>query len=301
MRRRAPLRAGLGLLAVAASLAVAGYALAADAGISLTSEGPDPATVSINWGDTVTFTNRNGLEHVVAIPGLGYTSPAIAPGSALEYTFTGRAGNFRFVQRGGPRTFSGQVRVSATGSVTLRAGAEVIPFGQRVTLSGRSTFPGTPVVVMARPTGGGALAPVLETTAGADGSYSGSLRVERGARLQARVAAGQIASPTISVRVRPRVVIRVPRRVAAAGAAIAVTGTITPSESADRAELAAFDSDRKRWVVSQTRSLPKSGRVAFRFKLDEGRQRIRILVRRTNAGFATADSRIVSVLGTKKT
>jgi hypothetical protein len=49
----------------------------------------------------------------------------------------------------------------------------------------------------------------------------------------------------------------------------------------------------------QTRPIPQSGRVRFRPKLEEGVTRVRIQVRRTEPGYAAAESRIVRVVGTK--
>ncbi len=120
-------------------------------------------------------------------------------------------------------------------------------------------------------------------------------------RYQARVAAGQIASDTVSILVRPRVTARVSRRTGTEGTRITVTGVVTPSQSSDRAELAAFDPDRKRWVISDARPVPRSGKVVFRYELEAGPQRIRILVRRMNSGFAGSDSGVIRVVGTKKT
>jgi plastocyanin len=281
------------------ALGGAGYALAEDAAVTLTDKGPDPAAVTVNWGDTVTFTNSDAVEHVVAIPRVTYTSPAIPPGGVLEYTFAGRSGTFRFVQQG-KQNFSGQVEVTAVGSVTLKAGLSVVPFGKTVMLSGRSTFPGSPVVVSVRPTGG-AFSPVLELEASSDGSYSARIRPKQGGRYQARVAAGQIASPIVSFVVRPRISISVSPRTVVIGKPIVVTGKVKPATAADEAELTAYNSDRKRWIPVQTRRVQKNGKVVFRAKLEKGSTRLRIEVSRGAAtnGFSGAESRFVRVLAPK--
>jgi hypothetical protein len=238
---------------------------------------------------------------MVAIPRASYTSPAIPPGGELKYVFTGKSGTYPFVQQGG-RNYSGQVRVSAVGSVTIKAGALVVPFGKSLQLSGRSTFPGSPVVVLGREGGaGGTLKTVLEVTAGTEGAYSGRIQPERGARYQARVAAGQVASDTVEVVVRPRVSIAVSRRTVPAGTRIVVTARVTPAGAADSADLAAYDPERKRWVVEETRVVQRNGKAVFRPRLDAGGTRLRIMLRRgsTEAGFATAESRIVRVVGLK--
>lgn len=272
----------------------------ASVGVTLTSSGPNPTEVSVNWGDTVTYSNSDSIDHVVRIPRVDFTSPTIPPGGTFAYAFTGRSGTYPFVQQGG-RNYSGRVRVSADGSVTIKAGTEIVPYGASVTFSGRSTFPDSPVLVLGRDAGaGGALKPVLELNAGRDGSYTGRVKPLRGGRYQARVAAGQIASDTVSILVRPRVKARVPRRTGVEGTRITVIATVTPSQSADRVELAAYDPRRKRWIINDARQVPRSGRVVLRHELEAGPQRIRVLVRRTNSGFAGADSGIIRVVGTKK-
>lgn len=291
------LRAAVALLALAA-LGVAGYALADNAGVALTATGPDPASVTVNWGETVTYTNNDAAEHVIAIPRVEYTSPAIPPGGVLEYTFAGRSGTFRFVQQG-KRNFSGQVHVTIVGSVTLAAKPAVVPFGKFVVLSGRSTFPGSPVVVSVREAAG--FRAVLELEAASNGSYSARIRPKQGGRYQARVAAGQIASALASFVVRPRISMSVSPRTVTVGKPIVVTGKILPASAASEAKLTAYQSDRKRWASVQTRRVQKNGKVVFRAKLEERSVRLRIEVSRgaANTGFSGAESRFVRVLAPK--
>jgi hypothetical protein len=63
----------------------------------------------------------------------------------------------------------------------------------------------------------------------------------------------------------------------------------------------AYDPDRKRWISIQERPVPKTGRVEFRPKVEEGSTRLRITVAGASAkpGFADAVSRVVRVVGTK--
>lgn len=295
MRRLRPATAVLAL----AALGAGGYALADDAGVTLTAQGPQPPTVTVNWGDTVTFTNSDAAAHTVAIPRVAYTSPAIPPGGVLEYAFAGRSGTFRFIQQGKPN-FNGQVQVTILGSVTLTAKPALVPFGKTVVLSGRSTFPGSPVDVSVREPAGG-FKTVLALEAGSDGAYSARIRPKEGGRYQARVAAGQIASPFVLFFVRPRISMSVTPRAVTVDKPIVVTGKITPARAAVEADLAAYNSDRKRWVSVQTRHVPKNGKVVFRTKLAERSTRLRIEVSRSdaNSGFSGAESRFVRVRAPK--
>jgi plastocyanin len=287
---------------VVAAAATAGYALAAGVSVSLTATGPQPNTVSVNWGDTVTYTNGDSVEHAVTIPREEVASPAIPPGGTFEHVFDGRGGNVNFVQVG-KRNHAGRVVVRVEGTVTLNASSPVVPFGKSLTLSGRSPYPGTPVVVRGRDAGaGGDLKVFIQAAADDAGSYSGRIRPTVGARIQARVAADQLASKIVSFAVRPRITISASRRTAPAGGRIVVSGKIAPASAADRAELVAYDTRRKRWVTVETRATA-NGKVAFRLEVEEGATRVRISVARGSiaAGYAPADSRFVRIVGTKKT
>jgi plastocyanin len=298
MRRLRVPAAVLGLVA----LGTAGYALAASTSISLTADGPQPETVTVNWGDTVVYSNSDSVEHAIRIPRAEVTTPSIPPGGTFEQKYEGRGGNYNFVQVG-RRNHSGQVVVKVEGDVTLKASAVVVPYGKSVTLSGTSAYPGHPVVVRGRNAGaGGDWKNVLEVVAAENGTFSGRLRPKVGARYQARAAADQLASKMVDVAVKPRVTIAVSRRTAPAGSTLTVTGRILPGGAVDRADLVGYDQRRKRWVTVSTRAVAKNGKVVFRVKVEEGANRLKISFRRssTSAGYTPAESRFVRVLGTKQ-
>jgi plastocyanin len=298
MRRLRVPAAVLGLVA----LGTAGYALGAGVSISLTASGPQPETVTVNWGDSVVYSNADSVEHAIRIPRAEVTTPAIPPGGTFEQKYEGRGGNYNFVQVG-TRNHAGQVVVKVDGDVTLKASAATVLYGKSVTLSGTSSYPGHPVIIRGRDAGaGGDWKDVLEIVAGEDGSYSGSLRPKAGARYQARAAADQLASKMVDVAVKPSVTIAVSRRVAPAGSTLTVTGRILPGGAVDRADLLGYDQRRKRWVTVSTRAVAKNGKVVYRVKVEEGANRLKISFRRssTSAGYTPAESRLVRVLGTTK-
>ena len=284
------------------ALGIAGYALGASAAVTLKATGPEPNSLTINWGDTVTYSNSDSVEHAISIPRAEVTSPAIPPGATFEHVFDKRGGNYNFVQQG-KRNHSGQVVVRVDGTVTLKSGLEVVPYGKSVLLSGQSSFPGTPVLVRGREAGaGGEWKTVLELNAATDGSFTGRLRPTIGGRYQARIAADQIASKMVDVAVRPKITIAVSKRTAPVGTSILVTGKISPGGAVDRADLAGYDTRRKRWIPLLSKAVPASGKVRFRSKVEEGSTRLRISIRggSTEAGYTTAESRFVRVVGTVK-
>jgi plastocyanin len=279
---------------------VAGYALAAGVGVTLSSTGPQPPTVTVNWGDTVTFSNGDTTEHGVTIPRDEVASPAIPPGGAFEHVFEKRGGNYNFAQLG-RRNFSGRVVVQVQGSLTLKVAPTTVVFGKTATFSGKSPYPGKPVIIRGREAGATAeFKTFAEVVAGDDGAFTARIRPVVGARFQARVAADQIASTLVGIDVRPRIGIGLSRRVAPVGTRIVVTGKVAPAGAVLRADLSAFDNERKRWAMLATRAV-KRGKVAFTIRAPEGRTRFRISARRGSiaAGYTPVDSPIVRVTGTK--
>jgi plastocyanin len=291
--------AALGLLVLGA----AGYAVGAGVGVTLTASGPQPETVTINWGDTVTYSNGDSVAHGITIPRAEVASPSIPPGGIFEHVFDARGGNYNFVQQG-TRNHAGRVVVRVDGTASLRGTPTVVPFGKALTLSGQSSFPGKPVVIRGREAGaGGEWKNVFTLTAGPDGAFSVRTRPQIGSRYQARVAADQISSRTIDVAVRPAIGIALSRRAAPAGTTITVTGKIRPASAVDRADLSGYDTRQKRWVILASQPVTKTGKVAFRLKVEEGSTRLRISARRasTSAGYTPAESRFVRLVGTKTT
>ena len=293
------LRTVIGLLAFGLLLA-SGYALAATANVSLTANGPDPATVSIEWGDTVVFSNADTVERGVTSQRVGMTSPTIPPGGTFEHRFDGRAGRNTFVQTGTRPTFLGVVVLTVSGTVTLKTSTKVGAYGSNVALSGRSTYPGTPVVIQIRHAGAtGDWATLMTLPTGADGSYSGRFRLTVGGRLRARTAADQLSSDIQDVAVLPRIRAGVGRSRVPKGARVVITGQIVPAAAADSVDLEERLEGRRGWLRKSTKAVPKSGKVKFVFKAASGRTQFRLSLKRgaLEPGFAPVVSKSMLVVG----
>lgn len=290
------------LLAVLAggALFAAGFALAGSVSVSLTAKGPDPATVTVEWGDTVVFTNADSIERAVTSSRAPFASGAMPPGGTFEFRFDGRAGRYSYIQTGSRPNTSGIVELKATGTVSLRAAPAKAPYGSNVAVSGQSSYPGTPVVVQLRPPGGsGDWTDVLPLVASDTGSYAGRIRALVGGRLRARVAANQISSDLADLEVLPRLRVGIQPKLVRAGSRVLVTGVITPSGAASMADLEVYDTERKGWVREQSRRFSKSGKATFVFKAEKGRTRLRVVLKRwyLDPGFAPVVSKTVSVVG----
>jgi hypothetical protein len=294
------LRTVFGVLACALLL-TGGYALAATASVSLTAKGPEPATVSIEWGDTVAFSNVDTVERTVTSERAQMNSGAIPPGGTYEFQFTGRRGPNRFTQFGTRPNSFGFVVLTVTGKVTLQTSRQIVPYGSTITLAGRSSYPGTPVQVQFRPAGAtGDWAPVFDVTAGANGTYSGRTRPTAGGRLRALVAAGQVSSELVDTRILPGLQIRVSRNRVKESRRIVVTGRVIPASAANSVDLEERSQGQSRWQRKATKAVSKRGTVTFVVKVSSGRNLLRLVLARgaLNAGFAPVTSRPALVVGT---
>ena len=180
---------------VFSALFACGFALAADVSVSLTAQGPQPATVTAEWGDTVTFSNADSIDHGVNSPRAGIDNVAVPAGGTYVYHVEGRAGRYNYTQTGPKPNFSGVLEVTATGKVTLKLSKNVGVFGSTVTLSGRTTYGGTPVADRAALRGGvGDWTPARRYPwRQPTGRTQAQIRLAAGGRIRARVAAGQIS------------------------------------------------------------------------------------------------------------
>lgn len=291
------------LLGIAA-LGIVGGSVAATSGVSLTGQGPSPATVNVEWGDTVEFSNGDSVARGVVISRVGVTSPTLAPGETFSYRFDGRAGRYGFTQTGTPPppSRSGAVVVNVTGTLSLATRAGVVPYGSQVTLSGRSSYAGTPVVIQSRPAGAsGDWAPLASVPSAEDGSFSVRFRVTAGVRLRARTAADQVTSRAVSIGARPLVRIKAAPRRAMQGGRVVVSGVVTPGSAARTANLEERQAGRSTWLRKATRRVARNGVVSFSFKALAGRSRYRLVLNRTGLqpGFEPVASPSVLVVGTR--
>jgi plastocyanin len=101
--------------------------------VDVTAAGFTPKTVTIDFGDSVTWTNKDSANHQVLADQLTFpTSPVLAPNQTYSYTFM-KSGNFGY--RDALNTNRrGTVVVRA--GVSLKAAPAVTKYGATATLSG---------------------------------------------------------------------------------------------------------------------------------------------------------------------
>src|SRR3954447_15431138 len=123
--------------ALALALAAAG-APAGVSGVTITSQGFDPQTLTVHAGDTVTWTNSSAVTRQVVSDNEAFQpSPILQTGQSWSFTFPSQG---RFAYHDGLHDGTkGAIQVAAAGpSVTILSGRPSTTFADRgVTLSGR--------------------------------------------------------------------------------------------------------------------------------------------------------------------
>src|SRR5712691_4366065 len=130
------------LLGVVVSLAGASRAGAATATVQITKSGFTPRILTVNVGDTVTWSNKDTVSHQVTADSGAFTSPVLKAGDSWSFTFT-RADGYPYRDKL-HETLRGSVNVNAPGDVTIaqtgfQPGTITIATGQSVTWTNRDS------------------------------------------------------------------------------------------------------------------------------------------------------------------
>lgn len=282
----------------ACALAAAGYALAANVTITLGPNGPQPGTVTAQWGDTLEVVNADSVAHGLTSSRTDFHADTIAPGATYTNVQTGRAGQFTFRQTGG-KGASGTVVLVATGTVTLRAVSTTLLYGQAARVHGVAAPAGSEVAIEERLAGDLGWTTATTVTSGADGSFAATVPVARGGRLRAAIDGDQIRSATVALTVEPRLTVTVTPRRVAVGRFVSVRAHVSPSAAAERLTLSRCASSTSGWRQVGARA-PKGGVAAFRVKVVYGKNLLRAAVAHGDAapGYAVRTSATLAVTGT---
>jgi plastocyanin len=281
--------------AAAIGLAISGLAVGAtEHQVTLTATGIQPANTQVGWGDTIVFTNTDSAQHTLLIPRLELTKD-IPAGGTYTHLFEVEAGSYQVRDRFGSKTNQGRVEVAvaAAGSLTLSSAATVV-FGKPLAVKGISPYGASPVLVQTRPPGQGATWATLATlTPGIDGSFVGSIALQRGGRLQATAAGGQLRSAPVIVTVVPVLAVKFTPKRPAVGAFAKILATLQPAGAATTATLERYDTLRKRWVRVKTVPIRSTGVAAFAVRMTKVVTSYRVVIGRSSSqpGFATVTSK----------
>jgi plastocyanin len=197
---------------VLAALWAAPAALSADATVTIGANGFTPASVSIESGEKVTWTNSDRVAHRVVVTGT-QCNLSLQPNQSSSCTFDS-AGTLNYSDPGQTGAgFRGTIRVTPAParnvSLNTAIGQDnVVIFGEGLRLTGvvSSGEPGETVTIVADPLGTDEPVRRIEVTTQAGGEWS--LRVQP--RIQTTYTARwrSVESRVVQVLVRPRVTLR---------------------------------------------------------------------------------------------
>jgi hypothetical protein len=233
--------------------------------------------VSVNWGDTVVFSNGDSQPHVVASDRGAFTSPSIPPSGTYAHSYQGDPGTYNYLQQGGAQDHVGQVVVDLRGDVKLSTSSrDTLSYRALLRLTGRSSFVGYPVKLSFRAAGrNSAWRDVQTVQVDSAGAFSARIKPPGGGCYRAAAADGRVTSAEICLKVRPRVRMAVPARKTRAGRTLVVIARIEPANAAAQAELERFDFGRKEWTTVLSRPV-SHGKAIFRWKAIPGAALLRV-------------------------
>jgi hypothetical protein len=270
--------------AAALALGAGGFALAGTTSLSLTYAGPQPSRVTVPWGGTLAIVNADTVPHTVTSPHPELRSGTLQPGQTFNAVFAGAAHTYGYRQTGG-RGYAGVVVVDFTGSVTVRATPKTVPFGKDVEFSGTTSIPNTQVALSLRRVGDKKWEPFANIASDASGAFSTTFQLDRGARVRATVAAGQILSRAIVVTVKPRLTATRGKKI--------IKARLTPATAAKRVTLVCR-SGKKHWRRVTAKRVGKNGVVTFARHGRKRAARVTLAHRDVVSGYAVVSSRLLS-------
>ncbi len=197
------------LLALAIGLLVAAPAPAKTVTVDISKLGFVPASVTVEVGDSVTWTNKDTVNHQVVCATCPFTSLVLTPGQTHTFAFT-KVGKFTTVDPLN-KNKKGTVSVTAApASLTLAAAPRAVTYGQTTTVSGTvSTGQANQKVdILAQPCGESAAKVVATATTSTGGAYTYAAQPALQTAYQGRYkpATGPTVTTTaVSVLVRPTV------------------------------------------------------------------------------------------------
>jgi len=303
-RRGSAVLVGVSVAALVAALA-GGARGSNSITVTLTAKGPQPKLITLNVGDSVTFTNSDTVNHSIVTktpagytPG-GFVSDPIRPGQSYSVGL-GTAGQISYVQTGFGRSYSGKILVKPVGALTLATSEKTITYGASITIGGKSPIPSSTVLITSHSkgnssggggSGGGSWQTVATVTAGSDGSFSTTVKPTSSTSYRAQTAPGQspsksevLTSSTITVTVMPQLTLRATGpRVVHQGKVITLTGQIVPADGSSTLTLIGYDVSRGSWTTVSTRPVGHlTGVATFHFTVPHGETSLRLTVSKSD-------------------
>jgi len=270
----------VGLLALGA----AGFALADTQTVSLSSDGPDPATITVAWGDTLEIQNDDSVGHGLTSRYPELKVDAIPAGQTYTTSLTNRTITYGYRQTGAKR-YPGVVIVKFSGHVSLGARPVAVARGQAVRLKGVSSRHHTAVLLELRAGSSTTWTRLKVVSSGSNGGFAATVRLQRGGKVRATIEAGRIRSAAVAVDVRPAI--------SAAARGGRIHARVSPAGAASQLTLQCRT--KGRWREISSRATSANGSVSFPAR--GGTVRVSALRRHLAAGYAPSSSRALGTGG----
>jgi plastocyanin len=193
------------ILTALTALVAAAPAAAANVTVAITRTGFVPNNLTIEQGDSITWTNSDTQNHQVASQQGPFTSPVLQPTQTYSYTFT-KAGKFTVTD---PLTKNEKMNVTvnaAPGSaISIAVSRALVTYGGAVNVSGSlaDQKSGETVTVESKPCGSTAYARVATATTTSGGAYTTTVKPLKNTSYQSRNR--NQTSSQLTVRVRPAI------------------------------------------------------------------------------------------------
>jgi len=198
------------VLAALMTIAPASGEVAKTVSISITHTAFVPRNVTIQAGDTITWTNNDNVNHQLVSQAAGMGSPILKPGETFSFAFS-KVGKFTVSDSLNTKFQKAAITVKAAApapvSLSLSSSATVVRYGGTITLSGTlsSGAAGTRIDVLAQECGNGGGKKITTVTTGNGGAFSFTTHPSK--TLVYSVRTGKTESGNVTVRVRPQVVL----------------------------------------------------------------------------------------------
>ncbi len=291
---------------LAAFLLVAPTALAATKTVSITNAGFVPNKITIDAGDSITWTNSDSKNRQPISQSASFASPMLKPGETYTFQFKsdGRYDVTDALVRNQKMTVTVKKAPAPLGAPTLSVNKPKVIFGGAVILSGKVPVAkaGEKVTLHAEvltPTGAKQTSSVAEASSNASGAFSfttvPSAQTTYTVNWQATPATATSSSP-VTVRVAPRIGVGIVKKV---GRLVTFSTKATSTiPYAGRTAFVQRKNSLGRWVSLKTVVL-KSSTIATRttVRIPKGLSSIRILMPQTEVGigYVTGVSRVVLI------
>jgi plastocyanin len=200
------------LIAGAVALLVAAPAPAKTVTVDISKLGFVPTAVTVQVGDSVTWTNKDTVNHQVVCPTCPFTSPVLAPGQAHTFTFT-KVGKFTTVDPLNKNKKATVTVTAAPATVSVSATPRVMTYGSKTTLAGAIStgLANQKVDILATACGETAAKVIGTATTTTGGNFTFQTQSTLNTSYQGRnkpAGASMVTSAPVAVAIRPIVMLK---------------------------------------------------------------------------------------------